>query len=158
MLDAASDVEAADVVVAPSRLAVEAWNTRARSIIVEGVHERRLRRGDYEARRLLLRLTGERPTLALPLDQPGPVSYPLERWSVVDRRWKASEDARRAHPRLTRAVPFMGLAARQGGKPRCRNCRHGSRLFPGEAPSFPLLFFGFDVQPRRRPFRPVPSA
>jgi hypothetical protein len=30
VLDAASDVEAADVVVAPSRLAVEAWNTRAR--------------------------------------------------------------------------------------------------------------------------------
>ena len=41
---------------------------RARSIIVEGSRERPFRGGEYRARRLLLRPTRERPTLALPLD------------------------------------------------------------------------------------------
>jgi hypothetical protein len=79
-----------DVVVSPARLAHEARYSGARSIIVEGSRERPFRGGDYEARRLLLRPTRERPTLALPLDQPAPVSYALERWSVVDRRWKTA--------------------------------------------------------------------
>jgi hypothetical protein len=77
-----------DVVVSPPRLASEALGTRARSIIVEGSREGAFRGGDYEARRLLLRPTRERPTLALPLDQASPLRYALERWSIVDRRWK----------------------------------------------------------------------
>jgi Phosphotransferase enzyme family len=86
--DEASDRGPPDVVVTPARLAAEAQATRARSIIVEGSRERPFR--DYQVRRLLLRPTRERPTLALPLDQPAPVSYALERWSVVDRRWKTA--------------------------------------------------------------------
>ena len=75
-----------DVVVTPAQLAAEARYTGARSIIVEGSQERPFRGSDYQARRLLLRPTRERPTLALPFDQPAPLSYALERWSVVDRR------------------------------------------------------------------------
>jgi hypothetical protein len=88
--DASGSREPPDVVVTPARLAAEARHTRARSIIVEGSRERPFRGGDYQARQLLLRPTRERPTLALPLDQPAPVSYALERWSVVDRRWKTA--------------------------------------------------------------------
>jgi hypothetical protein len=88
--DESSERVPPDVVVSPARLADEARYSGARSIIVEGSRERPFRGGDYEARRLLLRPTRERPTLALPLDQRAPVSYALERWSVVDRRWKTA--------------------------------------------------------------------
>jgi hypothetical protein len=101
--DESSDRGPPDVVVSPARLAAEARHTRARSIIVEGSRERAFRAGDYQARRLLLRPTRERPTLALPLDQPAPVSYALERWSVVDRRWKT------ARMRAARALVSRGL-------------------------------------------------
>jgi len=84
------DGEPPDVVVAPARLATEARATNARSIILEGARDRPFRGGAYRTERLLLRPTRERPTLALPLDQPLPASYALERWSVVDRRWKAA--------------------------------------------------------------------
>ena len=99
----AGDREPPDVVVSPARLAAEARRTRARSIIVEGARERQFHGDDYQARRLLLRPTRERPTLALPLDQRAPVSYALERWSVVDRRWK------RARMRAARALASNGL-------------------------------------------------
>jgi hypothetical protein len=78
----------ADLAVAPSRLADEARATRARSIILEGSRRRTPKDADYCARRLLLRPTRDRPTLALPLDQPTSTSYALEHWSIVDRRWK----------------------------------------------------------------------
>ena len=80
--------EPPDVTVAPARLAAEARSTRARSIILEGSRERALNSGEYRARRFLLRPTRQRPTLALPLDQPAAASYALQQWSVVDRRWK----------------------------------------------------------------------
>jgi hypothetical protein len=86
--DEASDSDPPDVVISPAHHASRALTTGARSIIVEGSCERQLRGGDYNAQRLLLRPSRERPTLALPLDQQAPVSYALERWSVVDRRWK----------------------------------------------------------------------
>jgi hypothetical protein len=88
--DESSDRGPPDVVVTTAQLAAEARYTGARSIIVEGSQERPFRGSDYQARRLLLRPTRERPTLALPFDQPAPLSYALERWSVVDRRWKAA--------------------------------------------------------------------
>jgi hypothetical protein len=103
VLDGSSDSAPADVVVSPARLAGEAANMGARSIIVEGSSERRFRGGDYETRRLLLRPTRERPTLALPLDQPSSASYALERWSVIDRRWKA------VRMRAARALVSHGL-------------------------------------------------
>jgi hypothetical protein len=111
-----------DVVVSPARLASEALNTRARSIIVEGSREGALRGGDYEARRLLLRPTRERPTLALPLDQPAPVSYAVERWSVVDRRWKLArmQAARFLASRglfPSWASPVITVATRSAGPP-----------------------------------------
>jgi len=76
-----------DLVVAPVALAANASATNARSIIVEGAREAPFRR-HYQTSRVLLRPSRERPTLALPLDQRGPAAYALERWSVVDRRWK----------------------------------------------------------------------
>ena len=99
----ASDGSPPDVVVSPARLAAQARYLRAPSIIVEGSRERPFRGGDYQARRVLLRPTRERPTLALPLDQQAPVSYALERWSVVDRRWKT------ARMRAARGLVSRGL-------------------------------------------------
>ena len=101
--DASGNREPPDLVVSTARLAAEARHTGARSVIVEGSRERPFHRGDYQARRLLLRPTRERPTLALPLGQPAPVSYALERWSVVDRRWKT------ARMRAARALVSRGL-------------------------------------------------
>lgn len=101
--DEAKNGTAPDVVVSPARLVAQARRTGARSIIVEGARERPFHGSEYAARRLLLRPTRERPTLALPLDQPAPVSYALESWSVVDRRWKA------ARKRAARALVSRGL-------------------------------------------------
>jgi hypothetical protein len=95
--------EPPDLAVAPARLAAEARATRARSIILEGSRERALSDGAYRARRLLLRPSRDRPTLALPLDQPRAVSYALEHWSIVDRRWK------RARVRAARELLSHGL-------------------------------------------------
>lgn len=95
--------EPPDLAVAPARLAAEARSTRARSIILEGSRERTLNSGSYRARRFLLRPTRQRPTLALPLDQPTAVSYALEQWSVVDRRWK------RTRMRVARELVSHGL-------------------------------------------------
>jgi hypothetical protein len=99
----ASEGSPPDVVVSPARLAAQARYLRAPSIIVEGSRERPFRGGDYQARRVLLRPTRERPTLALPLDQQAPVTYALERWSVVDRRWKT------ARMRAARGLVSHGL-------------------------------------------------
>jgi hypothetical protein len=120
--DKSSDEAPPDVVVSPARLADQARNTKARSIILEGSLERPFRGSDYQARRLLLRPTRERPTLALPLDQPGPVSYALERWSVVDRRWKLAR-MRAARMLVSRglfpawASPVVTVATTQGDGP-----------------------------------------
>ncbi len=120
--DESNHREPPDVVVSPARLAVEARNTTARSIIVEGSRERPFRDGDYQARRFLLRPTRERPTLALPLDQPAPVSYALERWSVVDRRWKIAR-MRAARVLVSRglfpswASPVVTVATHAAGPP-----------------------------------------
>jgi hypothetical protein len=120
--DEASDRRPPDVVVSPARLAAVARHTRARSIIVEGSRERAFRGGDYDARRLLLRPTRERPTLGLPLEQAAPVSYALERWSVVDRRWKTAR-MRAAGVLVSRglfpswASPLVTVATRDAGPP-----------------------------------------
>jgi hypothetical protein len=111
-----------DVVVSPARLAGRARQTRARSVIVEGSRERPFRSGDYQTRRLLLRPTRERPTLALPFEQPVPVSYALERWSVVDRYWKAAR-MRAARALVSRrlfpswASPVVTVATQAAGQP-----------------------------------------
>jgi hypothetical protein len=95
--------ERPDLAVAPARLAAAARAVRARSIILEGSAARALSRSGYRTRRLVLRPTRERPTIALPLDQPPAVSYALETWSVVDRRWK------RARARAARELAVHGL-------------------------------------------------
>jgi hypothetical protein len=111
-----------DLVVCPAPLAGEARQTRARSIIVEGSRERELRGSDYLVRRVLLRPTRERPTLALPLEQRAPVSYALERWSVVDRRWKKLR-MRAAQRLVSRGLfpswgsPLVTVATQAGGQP-----------------------------------------
>jgi hypothetical protein len=118
----ASDGSPPDVAVSPARLAGAARDTGARSIILEGSRERQFRGGDYQTHRLLLRPTRERPTLALPLDQPAPVSYALERWSVVDRPWKTAR-MRAARVLLARglfpawASPVVTVATRAAGPP-----------------------------------------
>jgi hypothetical protein len=112
----------ADLVVAPAGLAAAARATHARSIIIEGSGERALNVPEYRARRLLLRPTRERPTLALPLDQPTAVSYALEHWSVVDRRWKHAR-VRGARALVSRGLfpswgsPFVTAASRDAGAP-----------------------------------------
>jgi hypothetical protein len=114
--------EPPDLVVSPASLADEARKTRARSIIVEGSCERLFRGTDYAASRLLIRPTRERPTLALPLDQRAPVSYALERWSVLDRRWKKAR-MRTARLLVTRglfpswASPIVTVATQAAGPP-----------------------------------------
>ncbi len=120
--DESSDLLTADVVVSPARLAAEARRAGARSVIVEGSRERAFRGGSYHARRLLLRPTRERPTLALPLDQPAPVSYALERWSVMDRRWKTAR-MQAARALVSRglfpswASPVVTVATQAAGQP-----------------------------------------
>ncbi len=120
--EAASGREPPDVVVSPAPLAGEARATGARSVIVEGSHERTLRHAPYRTSRFLLRPTRQRPTLAVPLDQPAPGSYALERWSVVDRRWKATR-MRAARVLVSRglfprwASPMVTVATREPGPP-----------------------------------------
>jgi Ser/Thr protein kinase RdoA (MazF antagonist) len=113
---------AADLVVASARDVGPAGEAGARSVIVEGARGRLLRGAGYQARQLLLRPTRERPTLALPLDQPDAVSYALERWSVVDRRWKAARmQAARALASRGRfpswGSPVVTAATREAGPP-----------------------------------------
>lgn len=97
-----------DLVVAPAALSAAARATGAQSMIIEGSRERALRGPERAVRRLLLRPSRQRPTLALPLDQPTAASYAVEHWSVVDRRWK------RARVRAAQALvshgrfPFWG--------------------------------------------------
>jgi hypothetical protein len=95
--------ERPDLAVASAHLAASAGRTGARSIILEGSAVRTLSGSGYRTRRLVLRPSRERPTLALPLDQPQAVSYALENWSVVDRRWK------RARLRAARVLASHGL-------------------------------------------------
>jgi hypothetical protein len=111
-----------DVAVSPARLTTEALRTRARSIIVEGSRARHLCGDGYRTRRLVLRPTRQRPTLALPLDQPTPASYALERWSVVDRRWKTAR-MHAARALVSRghfpswASPIVTVATQDAGPP-----------------------------------------
>jgi hypothetical protein len=120
--DDARDGEPPDLVVSPARLAAEARSRAARSIIVEGSSERSFASGAYGTGRLLLRPTRERPTLALPLDQPASVAYALERWSVVDRRWKTVR-MRAARVLVSQglfprwASPLVTVATRAAGPP-----------------------------------------
>jgi hypothetical protein len=124
-----SDGSPPDVVVSPARRAAEARSARALSIIVEGSRERPFRGGDYQARQFLLRPTRERPTLALPLEQTEPVSYALQRWSVVDRRWKVAR-MRAARVLVSRglfpswASPVVTVATRASGPPRLIAAAH----------------------------------
>jgi hypothetical protein len=117
-----SESEPPDVVVSPARLAAEARSTGARSVIVEGARERTLRPASYRTSRVLLRPTRQRPTLALPLDQRAPTSYALERWSLVDRRWKEAR-MRSARLLVSRGLfpawgsPIVTVATREGGPP-----------------------------------------
>ena len=120
--EAAGEREPPDLVISPAPLAGRARSVGARSVIVEGARERSLRRGGYRTSRVLLRPTRERPTLALPLDQPAAASHALERWSVVDRRWKT------ARMRVARVLvshgafpawgsPVVTVATRDAGPP-----------------------------------------
>jgi len=118
----AGEREPPDVVVSPARLAAEARATGVRSVIIEGARERTLRPAAYRTSRVLLRPTRQCPTLALPLDQPAPASYALERWSVVDRRWKEAR-MRSARMLVSRGLfpawgsPIVTVATREAGPP-----------------------------------------
>jgi hypothetical protein len=120
--DVATAGRAPDVAIAPGHLAPDAVRTGARSIIVEASRERPLRQADYQTRRLVLRPTRERPTLALPLDQTAPTEYALERWSVLDRRWKRAR-LHVARGLLSRgffpswASPVVTVATQEAGPP-----------------------------------------
>ncbi len=121
-IDVVEEGADADLVVGSGRDAVAAAAAGAPSVIVEGARERRLGDAGYRTRRLLLRPTRERPTLALPLDERVAVSYALEHWSVVDRRWKAArmQTARALASRgrfPSWASPVVTVATRQLGPP-----------------------------------------
>jgi hypothetical protein len=112
----------ADVVVTPARLAESALRIGAPAVIVEGSRGRTFDTRGYTARRFVLRPTRERPSLALPIDQPAAVSYAVESWSVVDRRWKAAR-MRGARLLLSRgffpawASPIVTIGMHAGGAP-----------------------------------------
>jgi hypothetical protein len=135
---------ATDLTVAPAHLVEEARATRARSIILEGSHKRTPRDADYRARRLLLRPTRDRPTLALPLDQPTATSYALEYWSVVDRHWKRAR-MRAAQELVVRGVfptwgsPVVTTMTRVSAPPLLVAAARGLGV-PEDAPWF--LTFG----------------
>jgi hypothetical protein len=135
---------ATDLAVAPARLAEEARATRARSIILEGSSRRTSNDADYRARRLLLRPTRDRPTLALPLDQRTAASYALEHWSVVDRPWKRAR-MRAAQGLVVRGVfprwasPVVTTMTRGSAPPLLVAAARGFGV-PGNAPWF--LTFG----------------
>jgi len=120
LVDAATD--GADLVVAPAGLVAAAQATQARAIMIEGGPGRPLKRPEYRVSRLLLRPTRQRPTLALPLDQPAAVSYALEHWSVVDRHWKRAR-LRGAQALVARGLfpswgsPIVTVTTRDGGPP-----------------------------------------
>ena len=114
---------APDLVVSTARNADAARRMQPTSVIVEAAHTGPFRGDEYRIEQLLLRPTRERPTLALPLDQPAPISYALERWSVVDRRWKATR-MRIARGLISHglfppwASPVVTVATRAPGPPR----------------------------------------
>ena len=110
-----------DLVVCPPRRAAEAAALGAPALIVDGPADVSPAAG-YRTRRILLRPTRERPTLALPLDQRAASSYALEHWSVVDRRWKRLRmEAARALVSRGRfppwASPLVTIASRAPGAP-----------------------------------------
>ena len=76
------------LIVAPLRLATEALTRRANAMLIEGDARRELSRAGYHAERLLLRPSRARPTLVLPLEHRRASAYAIERWSVLDQRWK----------------------------------------------------------------------
>jgi hypothetical protein len=122
VIDAAAAGPLPDVAVSAPRLAEAARATGARSLIIEGSPGRSLRVGEYHVRRILLRPTRERPTLALPLEQEAPISYAVDRWSVVDRRWKSARmKAARiliSHGRFPSwGSPLVTIATRAAGPP-----------------------------------------
>jgi Phosphotransferase enzyme family len=77
--------EPADLVVAPAGLHVAAERSGSDMLILEG---RCPRPATYNSRRFLARPSLEQPSLLVPLDDPVPARYAIERWSVVDTRWK----------------------------------------------------------------------
>lgn len=113
---------APDLVVCTAARAREAATIGGRSVIVEGSSEQRFADGRWRAQRLVLRPTRSRPTLALPLDHPAAASYALERWSVVDRRWKRLRLGL-ARPVVSRgrfpgwASPIVTVATCEAGPP-----------------------------------------
>jgi hypothetical protein len=141
----------ADVVVAPARLARQARDAGALSVIVEGSREKAFLDGDYEPRRLLLRPTRNFPSLALPLDQPVPVSYALKSWSIVDRRWKTAR-MQTARVLVSRglfpswASPIVTVATQVAGPPSFVAAA-GEFGVPGDASWF-LTFGQGDVLSR----------
>ncbi|MGZ4417835.1 MAG: hypothetical protein ACXVRV_06640 [Gaiellaceae bacterium] len=77
--------EPADLVVAPAALHGAAEGLGSDLLILEG---RCARPQTYNSRRFLARPSLEQPSLFVPLDDPVPARYAIERWSVVDTRWK----------------------------------------------------------------------
>jgi Phosphotransferase enzyme family len=120
-----------DLVVAPATLHRQAESLAPEMLILEG---RAVRPTAYESRRFLARPGLEQPSLFVPLDAPIPARYAIERWSVIDTRWKRIRAAtaaalveRRRFPRLgstvtvatrTSAAPHILAAAEPFGVPR----------------------------------------
>ncbi len=118
----AAAADTPDLAVAPARLADQALESGAHSILLEGSGARRLleSRG-FVVRRYLPRPTVDRPDILLPLDQPAAASYAVSRWSAADRRWRTVRNALLARLFQTGRFPELRstttVGQRDGGPP-----------------------------------------
>jgi hypothetical protein len=110
-----------DLAVAPARMARRAVATGAPMIVLEGAIRPRLAGAGLDVRRLLARPGVDEPSLLLPLDDPVVAPYAVERFGVVDRRWKLARMAVARELLRRGRFPSLGasvtVAARPGGEP-----------------------------------------
>lgn len=148
-----------DLAVAPGAMAREALATGAPMIVLEGPAPRGLGASGLATRRLLARPTHEQPSLLLPVDDPVASRYAVERWSVLDRRWKVARMLVARELMRRRRFPNVGtpltLAVRGGGDPfMLAGARARLGLPPGVRP---LLALGQGDTLSRNAFHLFPS-
>lgn len=102
--------------------ALAAIATGADLVVVEGHGAgRRLRDHGFHVRRYLPLPAPDRLDLVLPLDQPLPTRYAIERWAIPDRRWKQVRNrvvGVLAHQRrLPEIRPTVAIGTRRTGAP-----------------------------------------
>jgi hypothetical protein len=105
-----ASASAPELVVAPAGLANAAVGIGAPAVLLEGDARRQLERAGYHVQRILLRPSRVKPSLALSLDHRYATAYAVERWSVLERRWKVFR-MRAARALLSRDLFPLRLAS-----------------------------------------------